>query len=222
MADILVVDDHKIVRDGIRQLLSEATDLRIEGEAGCAEDAMSLVRARRWSIILLDLTLPGMSGADAIEQIKAIDRDARILVLSMLPEARYASELLRRGAHGYIQKDADPVQLIRAIRVVLGGHLYISQTMAALRSSTVNDGSAPPHESLSAQESEVFNRIILGMTVTKTAQDMGISVKTVSTYRARIFLKMHMKTDADLIYYAFKQNLANRMIQQDHYSQATP
>jgi len=205
---ILVVDDHAVVRAGLRNFLADCPDMEIAGDAANCEQAVRLVREQDWSVVLLDISLPDKSGVDVLKQIKREKPDLPVLVLSMHAENRYAVQLLRNGASGYLQKEAMAADLVGAIRTVVLGRKYVSPAVAQLLANdvdAVSDG--PLHGALSEREFEIFCRLARGQGATSIAEDLSLSVKTVSTYRTRILEKMKLGSNADLTYYAIKNNL---------------
>lgn len=209
MVDILVVDDHAIVRAGVRYFVAEVPDLRIASEAATAQEAMRLVRAKKFDIVLLDIAMPDQSGVEVLKQIKRERPELPVLMLSMHPENRYAVQILRSGASGYVQKEALATELVSAIQTIMKGHKYISPAVAELLTAdpASTDTQKPLHELLSAREYQIFCRLGQGEGVSSIADELCLSVKTVSTYRSRVLEKMHMQNNADIIYYAIKQNL---------------
>lgn len=208
MIKILIVDDHAVVRAGIRHFIDTVPTMEIAGEAGTADAAMRLTRSHEFDVVLLDIAMPDKSGVEILAQIKRDKPSLPVLILSMHPENRYAVQLLRSGAAGYVQKEALGTELIEAIETVVRGRKYISPTVADLLTSDAgNAAERPLHEALSAREFDVFIRLGNGQAITKIAEDVNLSVKTVSTYRNRVLEKMNMASNADIIYYAIKQNL---------------
>ena len=208
MIRILVVDDHAVVRAGVQYFISQVPDMKIEGEAGTAQEAIRLIRAQEFDIILLDINMPDKSGVEVLKQIKREKPDMPVLILSMHPESRYAVQILRSGASGYVQKEALADELVNAIKTILRGHKYISPAVAELLTTELDANTEKPlHETLSKREYEIFYKLCQGHGVTKIAEDLCLSVKTVSTYRARVLQKMNMENNAGIIYYAIKQNL---------------
>lgn len=209
MIRILVVDDHAVVRAGVAHFLQDVPDMEVAGEAGNAQEAIRLVRSRDWDIVLLDIAMPDKSGVEVLKQIKREKPELPVLILSMHPENRYAVQILRSGASGYVQKEALATDLVSAIHTILKGHKYISPAVADLLTLDpfTADGNKPLHELLSAREYQIFCKLGQGEGVTKIADDLCLSVKTVSTYRSRVLEKMNMTNNADIIYYAIKQNL---------------
>ncbi|MBL8277325.1 MAG: response regulator transcription factor [Pelomonas sp.] len=209
MIRIGIVDDHAIVRSGLRQFLGENVDLRVTGEASNGREALEMARGGEVDVLLMDISMPGQSGVDALSAIKTRFPDLPVLILSGFPEAHYATTLLRQGASGYLNKECDPEEIANAIRTVARGRRYISPAVAELLADGVAGGSTdrPPHESLSERELQVFLRLAKGETVGDMAKSMFLSVKTVSTYRTRVLEKIKLATNSDLTYYALKNGL---------------
>ncbi len=208
MIRIGIVDDHAIVRTGLRQFLSEQSDLSVTGEARNGREAMALARAGEVDVLLLDLSMPDEGGVDALGSIKARFPDLPVLILSGFPEAHYAAALLRQGASGYLNKECDPDEIVNAIRVVARGRRYISSAVAEiLADNAAGTSDRPLHESLSERELQVFLRLAKGETVGNIADSMFLSIKTVSTYRTRVMEKLKLQSNSDLTYYALKNGL---------------
>ncbi len=208
MIRIGIVDDHAIVRSGLRQYLSEHVDLRVTGEAGNGREALELARGGDIDVMLLDISMPDQSGVDALSAIKARFPDLPVLILSGFPETHYATALLRQGASGYLSKDCDPEEIANAIRTVSRGRRYISPAVAEMLAEGVaGGGDRPPHELLSEREFQVFLRLAKGETIGHMAEGMFLSVKTVSTYRTRVLEKLNLASNSDLTYYALKNGL---------------
>ncbi|WP_377158957.1 response regulator [Roseateles sp. UC29_93] len=208
MIRIAIVDDHAIVRAGLRQFLSEQVDLRVTGEAGSGREALDLVRAGELDVMLMDLSLPDQSGVETLAAIKARKPELPVLILSGFPETHYATTLLRQGASGYLNKECDPEEIATAIRTVFRGRKYITPAVAEL----LADGLGAPadqaaHDTLSERELQVFLRLARGETVGHIADGMSLSVKTVSTYRSRVLEKLSLSTNSELTYYALKNGL---------------
>jgi len=208
MIRIAIVDDHAIVRGGLRQFFAEHVDLRVTGEASNGREAVELVRQGDLDVMVMDLSMPDQSGVDALAAIKARAPELPVLILSGYPEAHYATTLLRQGAAGYLNKECDPEEIVKAIRTVYRGRKYITPAVAELLADGLgSDGDKPPHEQLSEREFQVFLRLAKGETISHMADGMALSVKTVSTYRTRVMEKMRLASNSDLTYYALKNGL---------------
>ena len=208
MIRIGIVDDHAIVRTGLRQFLSEEVDFRVTGEAANGREALELARAGEVDVLLMDLSMPDQSGVDALAAIKARFPDLAVLILSGFPEEHYATTLLRQGASGYLNKECDPELIATAIRTVARGRRYITPAVAELLAdNAAGAGERPAHEALSERELQVFLRLAKGETIGRMADSMCLSVKTVSTYRTRVLEKLKLQTNSDLTYYALKNGL---------------
>ena len=209
MINVAIVDDHALVRTGLRQFLSEETDLRVLAEAASGREAIDLVRLQPdLDVLILDLSMPGQSGLDALAMIRAKAPDLAILILSGFPEEHYAMNLIRQGASGYLNKECDPAEIVRAIRTVAQGRRYITPSVAELLAEQLNrKDSGPLHEQLSEREFQVFLRLAQGDTVGQIAEALSLSVKTVSTYRTRLMEKLALQSNSDLTYYALKNRL---------------
>lgn len=208
MIRIAIVDDHAVVRAGLRQFLSENVDLRVVAECANAREVMEVVRQEAADVILLDISMPDQSGVDTLLAIKARARDLPVLILSGYPEEHYATTLLRQGAAGYLNKDCDPEDIVEAVRTVARGRRYITPGVAErLAAGLVDDDERPLHEQLSEREFQVFLRLAKGETISHMADSMALSVKTVSTYRTRVMEKMRLASNSDLTYYALKNGL---------------
>jgi DNA-binding NarL/FixJ family response regulator len=209
MIRIAIIDDHAIVRAGLKQFFSEQVDLVVVAEAANGRDAIDIVRKGDVDVILMDLSMPDQSGVDALAAIKARAPDLPVLILSGFPEEHYATTLLRQGASGYLNKECDPEEIVKAIRTVYRGRKYITAGVAELLADGLGGGSAdrPAHEQLSEREFQVFLRLAKGETIGHMANSMSLSVKTVSTYRTRVMEKMKLESNSDLTYYALKNGL---------------
>jgi two-component system, NarL family, invasion response regulator UvrY len=208
MIRIAIVDDHAVVRAGLRQFLSDQIDISVVAEAGNGREAMNIVRAGAVDVILMDISMPDQSGVDALIAIKARAPDLPVLILSGFPEAHYATTLLRQGASGYLNKDCDPEDIVMAIRTVARGRKYITPGVAELMADSLTRGvDKSLHENLSDRELQVFLRLAQGQTIGDLAVSMSLSVKTVSTYRTRVMEKMSLASNSDLTYYALKNGL---------------
>ena len=207
---ILIVDDHPIVRHGLKQTLADAADVGEICEAANGHEALDLVRQRDWDAVVLDIGLPGRGGIDILKDIKRERPRLPVLILSMHPEDQYAIRALRAGAGGYLTKEAATEKLLEAIRRIIAGRRFISPDLAErLAFELTEDNAGPPHASLSDREFEVLRLIATGLAAGDIAERLSLSVKTVSTYRARILEKMRMKNNAELMQYV----LTNRLIE---------
>ena len=208
MIRVGIVDDHAIVRSGLRQFLSDEVDLRVTAEAANGREALEIARGGEVDVLVMDLSMPDQGGVDALAAIRARFPDLPVLILSGFPEAHYATTLLRQGASGYLNKECDPQEIANAIRTVARGRRYITPAVAELLADGFAGGAdRPPHEALSERELQVFLRLARGETVGHIAEQMCLSVKTVSTYRSRVMDKLKLHSNSDLTYYALKNGL---------------
>lgn len=212
MIRILIVDDHAILRAGLKHLLSDAADIVVAGEAGNGLDALALARAGGADVMVLDMSMPGKSGIELIKQLKGENLKLAILVLSMHAEDIFAVRALRAGASGYLCKDNAETQLEQAIRRVANGGLYITPTVAENLAAHVlgNMAETPPHTRLSDREYEVFRHIAAGLGLTEIGARLNLSVKTVSTHKANIMQKMGLTNTSELIQYAVRHGLLDQ------------
>lgn len=208
MITVLVVDDHAVVRRGLVQILSETRDITVGGEAGVASEVLPLLRSRDWSVVLLDLNIGTANGLELLGDIRREYPRLPVIVLTVFSEEQYAVRALRSGASGFLTKDTAPERLIEAVRKVAAGGKYVSAALAERLALHVAGGvEGPPHEQLSNRELEVLTLIGTGLTVGQIAARLHLSVKTISTHRARLLAKMDMKTNAELTHYAIKAKL---------------
>ncbi len=208
MIRIGIVDDHAIVRTGLRQLLSEEVDFRVTAEAANGHEALAIARNGEVDVLLMDLSMPDQSGVDALSAIKARCPNLPVLILSGFPEAHFATTLLRQGAAGYLNKECDPSEIATAIRTVARGRRYITPAVAEMLADGASGLSDKlPHETLSDRELQVFLHLAKGETVGHVAEHLFLSVKTVSTYRTRVLEKLQLQSNSDLTYYAMKNGL---------------
>jgi DNA-binding NarL/FixJ family response regulator len=205
MLKILIADDHPIFRQGLKQVLARESDLHVVGEAGNAREALEEVTKQHYDVILLDISMPGESGLSIIRQLKQIDKDLSVLVLSMHPEEQYAVQALKAGAAAYLTKVSVPDELVNAIRKVATGGKYISSTLAEKLAYAIEE----PHKSLSTREFEIMRMLALGKTVSEIAKELFLSIKTVSTHRTHILQKLDLSNTADLIRYARQNKLVD-------------
>jgi two-component system, NarL family, invasion response regulator UvrY len=202
---ILVADDHPIIRRGIKQILDETPGLHVGGEASTGPELIACLERERWDVIVLDISMPGGNGIDLIGDVRRLRPEARVLILTVFSEEQYAVRALRAGAAGFLTKESAPDKLVEAVRKIAAGGRYVSPELAeALASMLAGDTGGPPHERLSNREFEVLKMIGSGKTVSEIASELGLSVKTVSTHRTRILLKMNMKTNAELTHYTVR------------------
>ena len=207
---IVLVDDHAVVRAGFKQLIETTDDLEVAGEAGTAADALAFVASQPCDVMLLDISLPDASVLDTVAALRRRQSELPILIVSMHPEEQYAVNLLRAGASGFFSKAGSAAELLEAIRTVAAGRKYVSASLAeAPALAATGDAPAPPHRQLSNREFQIFVQLAAGKTVTDIADEMCLSVKTISTYRSRIFEKMDFSRNADLTAYALRHNLMN-------------
>ena len=203
-----LVDDHAIVRAGLRQFFVDLGDIEVVGEADSGRAAIDLVRECSMDVLLMDLSMPGQTGLDALAMIRAKAPELKVLILSSYPEEHYAQHLLRLGAMGYLNKQCEPDDIAAAIRVVAHGETYLSAKMQAAQAQHKSqDEQRPVHELLSEREFQVFLRLAKGQGVSQIGEDLSLSVKTVSTYRTRLLEKMQLASNSDLTYYALKNQL---------------
>jgi len=208
MIRIVVADDHPIVREGIKQLLSAVPDLGVVGEAQDGHEVMQCVREREFEVLVLDLSMPGKSGIELIKQVREEKPKLRILVLTMHQEHQYAVRAIKAGAAGYLTKESAAAQLVEAIRKVAGGGAFVTAAVAEqLALSTMPRADSPPHQRLSDREFQVFRLLASGRSVSDIAAELSLSVKTVSTHKARLMQKMNLNNPAELVRYALHHRL---------------
>ena len=206
---VLIADDHAIVRQGLRQILSDTPDLTVAGEAENGVQAVQMVRTGEWDVVLMDVSMPDRNGIDALKIIKKEFPRLPVLILSMYPEEQYAIRALKAGAAGYLTKQSAPELLVTAIRQVASGKKYVSPSLAEELANAIGDDSErPPHEKLSDREYQTLCMIASGKTPTEIAEALNLSVKTVSVYRARLLEKMNLRNNAELTHYGLKHGLA--------------
>ncbi len=208
MIRIAIVDDHPTVRAGLRQFFTEQADFSVVGEAADGRQALDIVRGGEVDVIVLDIAMPGQNGVDTLAAIRARAPELPVLILSGHAESQYATTLLRLGASGYLNKDCDPDEIVKAVRTVARGRKYISaDTAERLAEGLAHGDDRPLHEHLSERELQVFLRLARGETIGHIALSVSLSVKTVSTYRSRVMEKMLLESNSDLTYYALKNGL---------------
>lgn len=210
MISILVVDDHALIRKGLKQLLDDTEDIRVTGEAETGLQALQMAREQRYDLILLDIALPDKNGIDVLKQLKQEQPDIKVIVLSMYPEDQYGVRSLKAGASGYLNKQSAPDQLIGAIQQVISGKKYIGEIMAEqLLNTMIGNSEELMHQTLSNREYQTLCLIASGKTLTEIAESMTLSPKTVSVYRARMLEKMGFKNNAEAIHYAISYHLVD-------------
>ena len=210
MIRALVADDHAVVRRGLKDLFGESGDIVVEGEATSGQELLDQVEQKPWDVVVLDINLPDRNGLDLLGEVKRRNPDLPVLILTMYAEEHYAVRAMRAGAAGYVTKESAPEELIQAVRKVVNRGRYVSPGLAERLAHWVDGASdKPPHERLSTREFQIFLMLASGRAVSQAADDLCLSVKTVSTYRARVLEKMDLKSNADLTLYAVR----NRLVQ---------
>jgi DNA-binding NarL/FixJ family response regulator len=210
---LVIADDHAIVREGLKRIVGEDSDLAIEAEASDGNEVVRLVRERDFDVLVLDLSMPGRSGMELIKLVKSEKPKLRILVLSMHQETQYAVRAIKSGASGYLTKESAPAQLVQAIRKIAAGGAYISAEVAEqLALGAMPGGEKPPHETLSDREFEVFRQLVAGSSVTEIAADLKLSAKTVSTHKSNLMQKLGIANQSDLVRYAIRHGLGGSEI----------
>lgn len=213
MIRLLLCDDHAIVRRGFKQILAEVPDFAVSGEAADGPDAIQQIRRGGIDVVLLDIALPGRDGLDVLKQLHQEFPKLPVLIVSTYPEKQYALRSLRLGAAGYLNKGADPAELVAAIRKVAQGGMFVSPTVAeTLAAAMRQDSEQPPHELLSPREYQVFTQIAAGKSLTQIAETLSLSLNTVSTYRARIMEKINTHNDVETALYAVRHHLVSMTV----------
>lgn len=207
MTDVLIADDHAVVRRGLREILARTPDLRVAGEAASVPEVLELARRVNWEVAVLDLNMPGGSGIDLVQAFRSLYPERPILVLSMNPEDQFARRVLKAGAAGYLTKESAPEALVTALYRVIGGGHYVSAELGEHLARDVASRRQPGHELLSHREFEVLRRIASGQSVGDIAGALSVSAKTVSTYRSRILQKLELRHTADMVRYAILHRL---------------
>jgi two-component system invasion response regulator UvrY len=207
---ILIADDHPILRRGLKEILVRELEGATCGEAGNAEQVLSELQSENWDLVILDVTMPGRSGLDLLRDLRGLRPKLRVLILSMHPEDQLGKRALKAGASGYMNKESAPEELIKAVRKILEGSVYVSPALAERLALDLRENARRPiHETLSPREFEVLRMLASGKTVTEIADELHLSVPTVSTHRAHILEKMNMTTTAALISYAVRNRLVD-------------
>jgi len=205
---IIIADDHAIVREGLKQIVAEEKDMLVRGEAENASDLMELLNKEQWSIVVLDINMPGKSGLEALKDIKQIYPNLPVLILSMFSEDQYGLRAIKAGASGYLKKVSAPTELVVAIRKIVSGRKYINPSLAEkLAENLGNDKNNYLHEKLSDREYQIMCNIALGKSAEEIAVELALSINTVYTYRNRILEKMSMKSNVELTQYAVQNKL---------------
>ena len=208
MRKFLIIDDHALMRRGLKQLLADEFPNAILGEARDGAEALQLIQQQKWDVVILDIFLPGRSGLDVLNDIKHVEPELPVLIHSMHPEDQFAVRAFKGGASGYICKTDLPEELLKAMQKILAGGRYVSPALAEkLAFSLADKVVQAPHEKLSDREFQVLRMIAAGKATSEIAKELSLSAKTISTYRARILDKMKMKTNAELIYYMIEHRL---------------
>ena len=208
MYHILIADDHAVVRAGLRQFLEESGRIGHVAEASTGQQAMELLRQQRFDLLILDINMPGRGGLDILKNVRASYPETRVLIVSGFPEQQYAVNVLKAGASGYMSKESAPEELLKAVQIVLSGRRYVSSTLAEQLASQLEiDSEKPIHAGLSEREFQILCKLAAGRSVTDIANELCLSVKTVSTYRSRVLEKMNLKSNADITRYALQNGL---------------
>jgi len=208
LIQVLITDDHPLLRHGLKLVLQQEPDFATPGEAGTADEMLQMLDQRSWDLVVLDIAMPGKTGLEALPEIRKRCPGLPVLILSMHSEELFAIRAIKAGANGYLTKNSGCTDLVRAIRRILAGKKYVSPALAEVLANAVEAGSErPPHEALSDREYHVVCRIASGKSVSEIAEETALSVKTISTYRTRALEKMHMRTNAELTRYAIRSGL---------------
>ena len=208
MINVIIADDHPIFREGIKKIISKTGDIRVTDEASSGDELLKKVKKNNYDVIILDISIPDRSGLEILKDLQDAKHRRAILILSMHPEEQYAIRALKAGASGYLTKGGEPEELIKAIRKVSSGGKYVSPFLAEKLATDLNAGpEQPPHEMLSDREYQVMTMLASGKSSTDIADELCLSLPTISTYRSRILQKMNLKNNAEVIHYAIKNNL---------------
>jgi len=207
MTRVLIADDHALFRAGLRQFLTQSLASTDIGEAASGNETLTCLQQKTWDLLVLDINMPDRSGLDILRHVRSGHPGTKVLVLSGYPERQYALNVLRAGASGYIAKDSEPEELLKAVRVVLQGRRYVSEGLAELLLLDLDRADKPLHSLLSDREFQIFGKLAAGQGVSVIGRELCLSVKTVSTYRTRILEKMSMKSNADLTSYALRNDI---------------
>jgi DNA-binding NarL/FixJ family response regulator len=208
MIRVIIADDHAAVRRGVKDILADEADMEIGAEASTSQELLELVRKQAWDAVVLDISLPGRSGLEVLSELKQEHPSLPVLVHTMHAEDQFAVRALRAGAAGYLTKDSPPTELVKALRKIVAGGKYVGQSLAEKLAVNVDANiDRAPHEALSDREFQILRLLASGKTVSAIADELSLSVKTISTYRSRILGKMKMKNNAELMRYALQQKV---------------
>jgi DNA-binding NarL/FixJ family response regulator len=207
MIKIIIVDDHPVVRRGLKQILLEQPDMKVVGEAENAQEVFKIIHTVDCDVVVLDISLPGASGVEILKQLKYEYVKLPVLILSVHSEEQYAVRVMKAGASGYLKKDSAPEELVKEIRKIISGGKYVSSALAEILIADMETFERPLHEKLSDREFQIMRMICQGKAIKTIAEELCLSEKTVSTYRTRLLEKMHMHTNAEIISYALKNKL---------------
>ncbi|HEY4664969.1 MAG TPA: response regulator transcription factor [Comamonas sp.] len=208
MIDVVICDDHAVLRRGIRDTLSEATDIQVRGEAAGYTELREILRTTPCTVLLLDINMPGRNGLEVLSSVRESYPDIKVLMVSMYPEDQYALRSLKAGAHGYANKAGDPLQLVEAVRVVSMGRKFLTPEVAQMLADSLSQPAPEvPHAALSEREMQTLQKIASGKRLTDIAEELMLSPKTVSVYRARVLEKLQLTNNAEITVYAIRNNL---------------
>lgn len=208
MIDVVICDDHAVLRRGIRDTLAEATDIQVRAEAAGYTELREVLRTAPCSVLLLDINMPGRNGLEVLASVRESHPDIKVLMVSMYPEDQYALRCLKAGAHGYANKAGDPLQLVEAVRVVSMGRKFLTPEVAQMMADSLAQPTPTvPHEALSEREMQTLQKMASGKRLTDIAEELMLSPKTVSVYRARVLEKLQLTNNAELTVYAIRNNL---------------
>lgn len=208
MINVFIADDHPLIREGIKNLLSSLPDIKLVGETANPFEIIEQIKKNKCDVLILDLSMPGKNGLDVIKEIKSISPEIKILVMTMMPEDQFAKRTIKAGASGYLTKESAPEELITAIRRIASGRKYVSQSLAERLAQDLDSSTEKPiQDLLSDREFQVMKMIASGKAQTEIANELAISVSTVNTYRGRILAKLNLTSNAELIHFAYQNNL---------------
>jgi two-component system invasion response regulator UvrY len=209
MISVVVVDDHPVVREGLKRIIAENTEMAVTGEAGDGDEALRVIRNGPCDVVLLDLSMPQKSGLEVLKEIRSERPGLPVLILSASPEDQNAVRCIREGAAGYLTKETALTEVVPAIQKVLRGGKYVSEKLADRLIFNLESNNGPPHEALSAREHQVVRMLAAGKTVSEIAEELALSVKTISTYRLRVLEKLKLKNTSEIMRYAIKEGLVD-------------